>query len=106
KRNGGVRLMTANLSLLTTALLTGRVGFVEIVHVGVGERARVDDDPVTEADFFAGLQSHRAIRFFLVREGVAAEDVDSEEPVASRVPVGGMARVFGVIENRDSDFLA
>src|ERR1043166_5634811 len=61
---------------------------------------------ITKAQGLSGLERYAAVAALVVVKVVLPENVRSMKTIAARVPVGGVLRVAGVIENGDAKLFA
>src|SRR5882724_4563820 len=90
----------------STSLLPARPRRPRVAYARLIERARVDDDAIAEAQRLSRADRQAPIARRVLLEIVQPEDVDPQQTVLAHMPVGGIARIAGMVQHRDPIRLA
>src|SRR5471030_288441 len=92
---------TKNQYQKANSLLQRLIGVIHVVDAGLVGVARMNHHAVTEPERLAHAKRETAVARRIVFEIVQPENVGRQQAIAEDVPIGGLARVRQVIENRD-----
>src|SRR5277367_3623272 len=66
----------------------------------------MNHDPVAKDDRLSGIDCEAAVFSLVSRKVPYTENICSEQAIRARMPIGRVARIRGVVHDRDADRLA